>query len=371
MIAIVLLRLARNTSFAAFLTGISNWDHHEEELRLSNNFSWAPTVIPGEKTSIRPSYDSLSTYVSPSPLGPAYNPSRGLYKSWLPPLKFQEPSEEVHPALKLDCQTPTQSTSTVDLLPSPITGLPFTPNRPNSGGIQSTLKRSRTLATTSSSVYSRSTSASSAFSRRPSTLSSFSNSSGGSAPKSVPPRTLYSAGKPNVPSIPLKFRQPNHMLREGGRPIRPGSTPTMPPSAFWLYARNIQQHCNALMDEETPNQTHNMQSQTLSRSSRQPETSVCRYPSIHSSPGKAMPLRPSTNKHNTMRIVKHGSYERLRKGKLGERPPTWAGKADLDRRLAAAVDARDVAFGREPGGRRRSRTLVKKRQPWDSKPRVN
>ncbi|KAL9628912.1 MAG: hypothetical protein Q9164_007104, partial [Protoblastenia rupestris] len=352
IVSLLLLGLVSisDQAFAASLTGINRRDHNEEEeLRLSTTFSWTPTT-PSEKTY-------------------THTPSQPLRKSWLPPLRFQEPPEEVHPALKAELQTPAQSSITVDLLPPPISQLSFTAGRSVNTNSHPTLTRSQTVATSSSSIYSYPNS-SSTFSRHPSTLSSFSNNSRGSTPKSSPLSTISCSSKPDVPKIPQRYRRPNHILRESGTPIRPGSTPAMPPSAFWLYARNIQQKYNTILAEEAQNDQPKQQQRIPSHSPRKRDISTCRYPLIQPSPEKATPLHSNTSRHNTMRVAKQGSYERLRKGKSLQRPPTWAGKADLDRRLAAAGVARDAAFEKGNGARRRSRTLVKKRQPWDASPRV-
>ncbi|KAL9127782.1 MAG: hypothetical protein Q9217_003412 [Psora testacea] len=355
---------------AVAIAALSMWEipHRDRYKTLIDLSGWTPIATPSEKISNRHSYDYMSPYTPPSPPGPVHTPCCPPCTSWLPPLKFQDSPEEDHPALKAEPKTPAQSSITVDLLPSPTNGFPLIVDR---SICQQSLTRNQTAGTTSSSLYSRATSASSTFSRNPSTLSSFSDSSLGSASKCSPLSTMSSTGKPDVPKIPHRFRQSNHMLRGGGRPIRPGSTPTMPPSAFWLYARNAQQKRNALMDAETQETPRNLQSRIPSRSSRKREASVCRYPIMQASLEQAAsPPGPSTDRHHTVRVAKRGSgsYEKLRKGQR-PRPPNWAGKADLDRRLATA--AREAVFnetGAEPR-RRPSRTLVKKRQPWDARPR--
>ncbi|MCJ1459035.1 hypothetical protein MMC28_009412 [Mycoblastus sanguinarius] len=361
--------------FSASLKGV-HLDRDHEDLYLSTDFSFTASEDISERDldlhSTDPSFYSLQSKQTP-PL-----PSR---KSWLPPLRFQLAPETDHPAVYLAPEQQPVTRSQTNLLPESINYLPLTHNAMEGTFNRPFVNRSRTTATTSSSVYSRSTSTST-LSRNPSTLSSFSSNSPGSSVWNSPPRTMASAGRPDVPPIPAKYRHPSHSLRNGGRPLRPGSRPPMPPADFWMYARAEQQkypmswqggstiradlgntpetYClartwdNSQLEERSSTfwsgVTPRGRPSGQSEDSQRRDSSMCRYPLLPASPERAA-LRPNQNKGNVKREGQRRSYESLRKGI----------------RSAAAVDY--GKFDGDRAKRRTSRTLVKKRQPWDQEPR--
>ena len=310
------------------------------------------------------------------PLGPGlympYKPVHPLRHSWLPPLKFCDvPSEQF--AFGAELQSAAPSSSQVNLLPSPFTTSPSTPTRlrPISKA-HLRLKRSKTVATNTSSIYSQSSCAHMTQSRQSSTIisASLDSTSSGHTPDFSRPTTSRSIPYPeSAPTI----CQPNHMLRGGGRPLRPGSTPAMPPSAFWLYARGVQQRCRPPSDAETDAEActePSPQPELSSRSTSRTKTrSKPRSLLTTTLPAEGIPKREVTSRHNFVaRAAQPSHYERLRKGSGSEearqvRPITWTGKVGMDRRLAlnARDSVKELRRKRERGTV--GRKLVKKRQP--------
>lgn len=333
--------------FAASLVGIHRTPpiEDEEELHLPDHFSFATfEPVPIEKSislsSCEPSLYSLQN--APIPI-----PSRN-HRSWLPPLKFEPPSEGEHPALQAIVERPSLARTQTPLLPAPINHNATPYRQQFRDSRDSSFDRSNTIATASSSTYSLSTSIS-RLSRNPSTLSSFSSVSCDVPVRSYSLTPTAESSEHDVPAIPERYRHPSHSSRNGDLPLRPGSRPALPPAGFWMYARDQQQKQNDILDTRRqtvwPDASPLRQSATIStmpRDARRP-----RYTLIPS-PDKAV-LRPNTNRGNVMQVRKR-SYESLRKESV------------LD-------------FGLESGENiprskvRDSRTLVKKRQPWDHEPR--
>ena len=125
----------------------------------------------------------------------------------------------------------------------------------------------------------------------------------------------------------------------------------MPPADFWMYARTEQQKYNDLLDRKPQTvwpDARPARPRALSHVLAN-DASTQRCPSAPMSPAKVV-LRPNMNKGNIMRAG-GASYESVRK----DRGWDDGGK-------------QDVLFGNKEK-KRYSRTLVKKRQPWDQEPR--
>ena len=257
--------------------------------------------------------------------------------SWLPPLKFQRQSAH-EPSL------PQFST----------------PTRP-------LLSRSRTMTTNSSSEYSRNTYSSSVsrLSRHPSTMSSFSSLSCTPTSECAPWSTMRMATKPAVPTIPEKYDYKDHKHNNRMRPTRPGSRPAMPPADFWKYASKQQIRSTS---SGYPHPTIAAY-ETTSR-----EPSVCRYP-ILMAPKRPVLKTSAATVSSEIAQIRDKSYESLRKG--GSTKDTSRRSSTVQTRNSKALDSqrgidqykmRRTLEGQTPE-RRCSRTLVKKRQPFDSERR--
>ena len=285
------------------------------------------------------------------------------HQPWIAPLNFSDARLE-HPAPLAELQSSVQSSSQLNLLPSPFTVSPTTPTQPLPLVNYSFLKRNDIAATTVSSIYSRSTSASSILSCQ------FNSSSSKSSLNSTSKSIICGPSSLSIPSRLPKSKdqaaalQLNHMLRGGGKPIRPGSTPSMPPSAFWLYARAVQQRCNAIQELESATDPETRTPSVAAIPLPDVQTmSISHPPSINPSPYWES-RGSSSHKHRNRQVAQRGSYERLRKdGGPVQRPPKWTGKEGLDRRLAAHVrdPTQVLREDREEG--KAGRKLVKKRQP--------
>lgn len=332
--------------FAASLFGIHANRQAEEELQLSNQFTFATFEhVPSEKPCSLPSCDP-SLYSSPS----SPTPLPRAHRSWLPPLKFQPPLDSEHPALQHNAERLTLPRTQTPLLPTSIdqNALPY---RQRSRTFSDPwFDRSNVTGTASSSVYSRSTSVSD-ISRDSSKISYFSNGSCDGSVRSHSLTPKIQSSKPKVPAIPARYRHPSHSLRNGGQPLRPGSRPALPPAGFWMYARNEQQKHNDASDGQQQcvlPDARPMRPRAYSSISPT-EAKRPRY-SLMPSPADAV-LRSNMNKGNTMRVAKR-SYESVRKQSLSD--------VGFDFELGADTS---------PSNMRESRTLVKKRQPWDQEPR--
>lgn len=198
------------------------------------------------------------------------------------------------------------STSTVFLLPTPPSRSPVIPEFPRHIFTSQEPLPNPARATISSSVYSQELS-----SRPSSLLSCFSDD-------------LNSSGS----SVSSAHLDPPFEVKP--RPVRPQSRPTMPPPEFWAYAIG----CDEVMPAPPENQSRIRKSSDIS-------------------PSRSKDYRIRKSSSTSSQLRNH---------------PTWAGKADLDRRLAAVTDlphqkrrvpARYLTL-RAFGPRKHSRRLVKK-----------
>ena len=333
----------------ASLAGIhSKAQTADQGVQLSDQFSFSTFEHSiGEKSLDLSSCDPNSYYTQRTPKPPART-----HRSWLPPLKFQLPDEREHPALQSDDEWPIISRRSTPLLPAPLNGSSLSRNRKASNVSKSIVSSSRPSTRRTSSVYSRPTSES-CFSPNASTLTSISCDSFDFA---IPNSThglekhSHSPSVPAMPAIPARYRHPSHSLRNGGQPLRPGSRPSMPPPEFWMQA--AAEHQNYHASDRRPRtiwaDTRNLRPRTGSGSSID-DARTSYLPSALSSPEKDV-LRTNRNRANTMGVGKR-SYESVRKDS----------EAHIDEEQEGCRDGVD---------RRVSRTLVKKRQPWDDEPRA-
>ena len=276
-----------------------------QTLRPSNDTECMSTKLPP------PSF----TYGHPRPFRRDFLPPLNL-----PPLDFQK-ADPSHPAFKPELQNSCHNESQANLLPSPMHPLPLRPDRTTSMRSHPPTSQPQATATSASSIYSRSVSTESLFSRHPSPLSSTSDSSFMNFANN-PPVLAKSLKRPPTP------HQSDREPHSNNKPNRPDSKPMMPPAPFWSYARGLQQQENAKLDSglSRPLSTHAVQ--TI----RDPRTTSplnFHVPFVYYDAAAEEHSSPSAEKPN------QGSYERLRKG---TRSPAWAGKRDLDRRLAAAIE---------------------------------
>ena len=240
----VLCPKSSDRPFAASLIGINARNLAEEELDHSRQFSFATaSESPSEKNfGLR----SCSTPVTPTP-------QRRGRRSWLPRLEFQLSPAYEHPPFQNGFDQMALAHSQPNLLlslfprqPAKDFSLPYvsrshTAESANHISLPS-LSRSSTMTTISSSIYSHTTNSETDFSRSLNTVSHSYNSntrSAGSTPE-VP-----------VPAVPERYLYESHTLRNGGRPVRPGSRPPMPPADFWTYARHEQRKYDALVQSES------------------------------------------------------------------------------------------------------------------------
>lgn len=299
---------------------------HCEEA-LPDKVDHKPSVVRPEIAVLRPSRTERTASVSGS---------ARTHLSWLPPLRFQLPA--------------TSEEKEEDLLAL------TSPSRP-------LLTRSQTCATRSSSTYSRNTACSgSTVSRKPSTLSSLSSHSLRGRMRNSPTKQVQSVQRASVPTLPARYRHRSHSLRNGGRPVRPGSRPSMPPAEFWRYAERQQMRLTYISNSESYKTQRTAKPGITKR-----EPSVCRYPIIAP---PAMPVcrtRRATI-HSETAHIKSASYESLRKGTLenvnSEKPLAFIGRRSTH---MFDVPMDGTTAGRchgETGPKTRiSRTLTKKRQP--------
>ena len=339
--------------FAASLAGFHTRARSVgQELQLSNRLSFSTF----EHSVSEKSFDLRScdpnfyfTQLVPTP-----TPPPRARRSWLPPLKFQVSDENEHPALQPIAERPIFSRQQTPLLP-----VPFENDVPNhskraSSFTDSLLTESRPTTRATSSIYSRSTFESD-LSRKPSTLSSLSETSHDNLPRSSPDETQFSSYSPSVPAIPpipARYRLPSYSLRNGGPSQRPRSRPSGPAADLWMYAKMEQQKYCDLKDRGP--QTYSSDA----RPSNVSDVSISKFgmhnrasapSSAPSSPEKAV-LRLNMSRGNTMMSQK-SSYESVRKERSSESDGEYEDMC-ADKKIT-----------------RNSRTLVKKRQPWDQEPR--
>ena len=317
--------------FGAFLTG-----RYKSDCRLDDQYPVSPSSMNGtnvEDDKDLPCDPSLYPhYPQPAVLPQGRN-------SWLPPLPFQQ-----------------QMTRTQSLHSS----------RP-------LLMRSQTAPTSTSSVYSGpSTSSELTICRYPSTTSSFSNLSYSSAVLGLAPSTICQGSTPDLPVIPERYRQ--HPYRYWGTssiPDRKRSEVMMPHTTCRTSAPLQNSPCVS-QDE--------IQFWQAGSCGVIPEPLRCRYAASSSSSADiTLPRTLRTPSRRSSRTEKRKrSYESLRKGKftmdngmLLHTGFEGSLKSPKRRNSGLIVPNEGIISQREPIMRRQSRTLVKKRQPWDSTPRGN
>ena len=253
--------------------------------------------------------------------------------------------------------------------------LPFQQRMPQTQSLHSSrplLMRSQTAPTSISSVYSGpSTSSDLTICRYPSTTSSFSNLSYNSAILSLAPRTLYQCSAPELPIMPERYqRRSDHHRKKGHIPNRERSGAMM--------SRTAHQTQTSLQDLPTVSQEKQFWQGGSSKGILEPLR--CQYAA--SAPSLAEIAPPTTlctpNQRSSRAEKRKRSYESLRKGKFTTYNETFSqtgfeGSSKPPKRKNPGLIVPNEGFVTqpEPVMRRQSRTLVKKRQPWDSPPRGN
>ena len=357
-------------SFTASAIGIKSRFHmaKDDVLLLSEDNTWTRFRL-GSSHSPRISCETI--FCCPT-LPPSARSQRDLR---LPQLSFESLSalknSETHTSQP---ERPTLERSQSDLsalLPPPSAALSECPGL---SSIQSCPihRRSLTAATMLSSTFSQSGSGS-VFSKEGSESSVSSHSTRDSACWSDR-GSFKRNSRPAVPRIPSKYRnQVSQSLRNGGRPMRPRSRPRMPPAKFWEYARQEQQKHNKSIQEPTSSATPMVRARSYTEAPQPPEKSPFR--NSHSvDTRRGVSSGPRHRRSDTAELLaRQGSYETLRKGEsVPFMSHQWALKTDLSD-IFGEVKPQEVHDTEEERGRRtsrESRTLVKKRQPWDSEPRI-
>lgn len=225
--------------------------------------------------------------------------------------------------------------------------------------------RSQTIGTIASSVYSDS-SAPSLFSHLGSTSSASEHDCSLNLALSTHP-----SNEQVLPMIPPRYRPSMvYSLRNGGKPMRPRSRPPMPPAPFWEYAREEQQRCNDLLEDQTRKASQIIRPRRNTESARLDQNKS--LPAVPAPPpGDYLPkelLRKSTDDD---RRAQRASYGQIRKGvsmpTASPRSPVKADLSDVFDEFAAICDPGESGRGYQTE-KPETRTLVKMRQPWDKKP---
>lgn len=306
-----------------------------DEQILPQHFRDASFRSFSDSQTLRPSYDVEYLYQKMrAPILPCQQQqSRFHLLPKLPPFDQLTPLDLDHPSIcppmRPNLQNLVDNTSQSNLLPPPLAlssmaPLPLRPNRTTSMGSHPPLSRSQTTRTVASSIYSRSVSTDELFSRHPSPLSSTSD---------APHVALVSDSLRLETKSPIRPPTPHSQHRQLAiehKPIRPESTPAMPPPSFWMYAHKVQ-------EEHDPSQCEVM-------------VPTKRHPFAHSEQRISISFSKNTESHNTQLEVGASAnedespfYEKYRKG---PRSPLWSGKSDFDRRLAAAISESNTSTNR-------------------------
>lgn len=338
--------------FAASLAGVHKRVRSvEQELQLSTQLSFSTFErVAGKKSFGSPSCDT-SFYSTPSP-----TPSRRGRRSWLPPLRFQVPDDRDHPALRPIAERPIIARQQTPFLHASCNGDPSHCIRRPASYIDKIFGMSKPTTEATSSIY-RCYSSNSNLSRRLSTLSSHSEGSSESTSRALPNGLRgpwCRSDVPAIPTIPARYRHPGNSFRNGDRPVKAKSRPLRPPTEFWMYANGEQGAFNDLLNRRPqvawPNTRH-VRAKTIC-SNPVNDANVPNHPSTPAPPHYPV-LRTNTNKQNIMRVEKR-PYDAMRKGSNDD---------DGEEYKALCEDERNKV-------RRRSQTLVKKRQPWDQEPKL-
>ena len=235
------------------------------------------------------------------------------------------------------------------------------------------LMRSHTAPTSSSSVYSvPSTSSELTVCRCPSTNSSFSNLSYSSAILGRAASSTYQGSTPELPVIPERYRRYGDQCR-GKSCIQNGrQSEVMMPDTTSRIQTSLQKSPGVSQDEIRFWQDGSSRGTSESIGRRYAASSI----SLADMSVQRTPCAPN---RRTSRVEKRKrSYESLRKGKfttndgaiVHTRHNSSMNQAVGEKLGSIILDNGDAAIP-EPVTRRQSRTLVKKRQPWDSPPRGN
>lgn len=316
--------------FGAFLTGRYKNERSLEDQRTT----YSPS--PNTTESCDTKYLPCDPGCYPSRSQPVVMPQGR--NSWLPPLAFQKPmtrAQSMHSSRPL-------------------------------------LMRSQTDATSSSSVYSGSQPPSETTrGRHPSITSSMSKLSYSSTVQPPGPSEMQSNSEYKLPAMPERYRRHPGRCSDtvGGVPHDARSKATMPPAAYWRQA-TLQNAPKASQEE-----IHFWQGNSGLYWS---DSLRSQYPVSFSSSTRT--ILPELSRAPTLgksKVEKRKrSYESLRKGKISIHdgtlvPTNFGGLSKFQNRRMSVPENYDKG---EPAGagevaRRQSRTLVKKRQPWDSAPR--
>ena len=296
--------------YSASLTGIS--DTAKNEIHSARQGK-ANIIEPlSEKDALFASHDSPNHEQKPAP---AMAPRART--SWLPPLSFQLSSKA----------------APLESLPVSICSV-TTPNRP----LLRSQSTSTSTSTTQSSFYSRFT-AESSFYLHPGAVSSMTLGEDRAMCDS-PLDTAPAIRGPEVPPIPERWRTASRESRPAPRPgnIRYGS----PHADYWQYGTS-------------PNTSTSWATTTTPTISDKRDPSICRYPIFNTSPNTASHLGSTVRGSKSDTSKGQRSYEGLRKGE-GSRPfPSGSAPAKW-----LELDDREDHKTKQ---KRRSRTLVKQRQP--------
>lgn len=251
--------------------------------------------------------------------------------------------------------------------------LPFQQNMARAQSLRSSrplLIRSQTAPTSSSSTYSgQNTPFDLTLCRYPSTTSSFNNSSHCSTVPTPTISTKQQGSRTALRAIPERYRHhPDRYLEARCTLNSVRSTVVTPPAAWRMPA--------------SPRNTMNVSQQESQF--RQSESSISKseplrylHEAFSSSSVKASlskNVRPP-NRRNSRIEKRRRSYESLRKGKINMYDgilPTSCGsisKSQISKTDRPAYNRQRDTIEAKPVIRRQNRTLVKKRQPWDSAPR--
>lgn len=360
--------------FAASSTGISSRNHNKEELDFSSRSSFATTFVE-KSLGIR----SFSTPVMPTPQ------PRGR-RSWLPRLEFEPPPAYQHPPFQHGFDQMVLALSHTNLLPHSL------PRQTTNHFGRSPYSRSYTaespsnisrptLGRRSSSEYSQSINAETDILNSPKTASQPDHQSTRSA-------SFRSEVAIPVPAIPERYLDQSHTLRNGGRPVRPGSRPSLPPADFWTFAQEQQtydalpqSHSQAQQREDRlaiwPGEDVNLQPRLRVQSVDPKRSQMCTDSPTRSA---IRPIAAGSISPGTVRLTppdKAVLRRNMDKENVDVRIPGWKGTESYGE-LRKGEDEGGMNFERlelelspsKVDARKDGRTLVKMKQPRDSPPKI-
>lgn len=296
--------------FAASLVGVHLHDHHKEVILYLSTASWPSPKFP----DITSSFDKR--IYTPSIQGPFAS-----HEEWLPNLSSAPPAQQSNLCYRssLD-ENQLLRHKESNLLPSPIMApSPQELRLLQSERSQPPLKRSATIQTVTSSVYSQSDETQSSLWKYASTKSSLSDDSRTcSLAHSPPPPARILSRKPSVPSVPPQyFALPvESTLHTKKASAQSNSRAHMPLATFKKQAQSEQQDIDRSMEQNAPSAT------PLAQPRRHTEY-LHDYSRIHDRLLNAQPSeerkiakREFNRNHPTHADeVKQRSYESTRKGR--------------------------------------------------------